>query len=136
MTTRHPSVFGPIKPRKTPKQAPAQRNGKLPKALKTQEPEYGKSPYDLAAAKKLHNNQLAVLMELLHIHFKKQINPVPLLNKNLKRIGIDRSTKFHVLKALQDAGLITFIVEGQQTVMVTLLWLPLQPTSEWENASI
>ena len=65
-----------------------------------------KLPYDLTPIAKLRNAQLAVLMELYHVHYKRKINPVPLSNKNLSTVGISRKRKMKALNDLQNAGLI------------------------------
>lgn len=102
-----------------------------------QKPEFFllKLPYDLRRAKAL-GAPFMVMMELIHIHFRKKINPVPLGNKNLEAAGVNRYRKMRALITLRDAGYVTFTCDRKSLPMVTLLWLPLNEHSWWENSIV
>ena len=65
-------------------------------------------PYEqtLAAAGRLENPILAVLVELTYRRFKTHKNPVPLTNEALAAVGVSRWAKNRALKRLEAAGLV------------------------------
>jgi hypothetical protein len=90
----------------------------------------------LVATGKLSRAQVLVLIELCHVHFRKRINPVPLTNKNLARMGVNRHAKMRALKALKDKGIVRFECNGKRGVEVLLVWQLPKQNSGWEHASV
>jgi hypothetical protein len=82
-------------------------------------------PYErtLAAAGRLRDAPMAVLVELAHRAFKTHKNPVLLSNAALAVAGVSHDAKVRSLRRLEAAGLV--VVDwrgGKKTPLVTLLW--------------
>lgn len=82
-------------------------------------------PYErtLAAAGRLGNAPLAVLIEVAHLAFKAHQKPVRLANKALRAIGIDHEAKTRALRQLEVAGLVAVAWRGKgRSPLVSILW--------------
>jgi hypothetical protein len=81
-------------------------------------------PYEqtLAAAGRLGNAPLAVLVELAHQVFKTHQNTVPLTNAALRSVGISRHAKLHALCQLEEVGVIAVSWREKRSPLVTVLW--------------
>ena len=76
----------------------------------------------LAAAGRLRNAPLAVLVELAHQSFKTHRNIVPLSNAKLRSVGISRDAKVRALHHLEAVGMVSVDWRGgRKTPLVTLL---------------
>jgi hypothetical protein len=118
--------FGLGGPGLTPEQVAelASLQKKQSKQSQTTPAEFVKLPYEqtLAAAGRIRNAQLAVLVELAHQRFKTHENPVSLDNKTLEAVGIKRWTKYDALVGLEVVGLVTIEWRCGESPLVTLLW--------------
>jgi hypothetical protein len=84
-----------------------------------------KLPYQrtLAAAGRLRDAHLAVLVELAYQGFKSRRNQVPLANAALQSVGVSRQAKVRALRRLEVDGMIAVDWRGaRKTPLVTLLW--------------
>ena len=82
-------------------------------------------PYErtLAAAGRLGDAPLAVLVELTHRAFKTRQDTVLLANAGLQSVGVSRYAKLRALRRLEAAGMITVTSRGSgKSPLVTLLW--------------
>ena len=81
--------------------------------------DYGRT---LAAAGRLQNGPLAVLVVLAYQTFKTHQNPVPLPNTTFRSVGISRLAKVRALRQLEAVGLVSVDWRGgRKTPLVTLL---------------
>ena len=84
-----------------------------------------KLPYErtLAAAGRLGDAPLAVLVELAYQAFKTHRNVVPLANAALRSVGVSRLAKVRALRQLEASGLVAVDRRGKgRSPLVTLLW--------------
>lgn len=81
-------------------------------------------PYErtLAAAAKLKNATLAVLVELAHRRFKTHKNPVLLSNEALAAVGVSRWSKNWALKRLEAVKLVKVIWRRTRSPLVKILY--------------
>ena len=82
-------------------------------------------PYEqtLAAAGRLRDAPMAVLVELAYQEFKMHKNPVLLSNAGLRTVGVSHDAKVRALRRLEAAGLIRADWRGgKKAPLVTLLW--------------
>ena len=97
-----------------------------PKRVRPARPEaFVKLPYErtLAAAGRLGNAPLAVLVELAYQAFKTHRNVVPLANAALRSVGVSRLAKLRALRQLEASGLVAVDRRGKgRSPLVTLLW--------------
>jgi hypothetical protein len=76
----------------------------------------------LAAAGRLRNAPLAVLIELAYQSFKMHRNTIPLSNVRFQAIGISPDAKVRALRQLELEGLVSVNWRGgRKTPLVTLL---------------
>ncbi len=96
------------------------------KRLRSARPEaFVKLPYErtLAAAGRLGNAPMAVLVELAHQAFRTHKSRVPLANAALQKVGVSRLAKLRALRQLESAGLVAVDRRGRgRSPLVTLLW--------------
>jgi hypothetical protein len=77
----------------------------------------------MAAAGKMKNATLAVMVELAYQVFKNHESEVPLSNSMLRTLGISRSAKLRALRQLEAAGMVKISGKGRRkTPRVTVLW--------------
>lgn len=84
-----------------------------------------KLPYErtLAAAGRLGDASLAVLVELAYQAFKTHRNVVPLANAALRSVGISPDAKVRALRRLEADEMVSVDWRGgRKTPLVTLLW--------------
>ena len=84
-----------------------------------------KLPYErtLAAAGRLGDAPLAVLIELAYQAFKTHRNVVPLANAALRSVGVSPDAKVRALRRLEANGMVAVDWRGgKKTPLVTLLW--------------
>jgi hypothetical protein len=81
-------------------------------------------PYErtLAAAGKVENATLAVLIELTHRRFKRHQNTVLLANQALAAAGISRWSKDRALKRLEVVGLVKVKRRNGRSPLVKILY--------------
>jgi hypothetical protein len=80
-------------------------------------------PYAPAAAGRLKNPQLAVLIEIGYLAFKTHGKPVPLANKALRFAGVDHEAKTRALRQLEKAGWVEVTWRGRgKSPLVSLRW--------------
>jgi hypothetical protein len=82
-------------------------------------------PYErtLAAAGRLGDAPMAVLVELAYLAFKTHRNQILLANATLQKVGVSRLAKLRALRRLESAGLIAVDRRGKgRSPLVTLLW--------------
>ena len=98
-----------------------------PKRVRPARPEaFVKLPYErtLAAAGRLGNAPLAVLVELAYQAFKRHRSVVPLANAALRSVGVSHDAKVRALRRLEADGMIAVDWRGgRKTPVVTLLWI-------------
>lgn len=83
-------------------------------------------PYErtLAAAGRLGDAPLAVLIEIGYRAFKAHRKQVPLANATLQSVGITRYAKLRALRRLEADGMIAVDWRGgRRTPLVTLSWV-------------
>jgi hypothetical protein len=97
--------------------------------------EFIQFPYGLVMEMKLTQIELRVLLELCHVNFRKRINPVPLSNHNLSKIGIHRHRKMAALKTLEAKGLVMVWTRNNRCPQVRLMWSADPTRSGWESSS-
>ena len=109
--------------------APFQRKSKLKPRLPQSRRQAGtrfiQLPYEraLAAAGQLGHAPMAVLVEVAYLAFKAHGKPVPIANKTLRTIGIDRWAKTRALRQLETAGIITVTRRNRgRSPLVSLRW--------------
>jgi hypothetical protein len=97
---------------------------KQSKRLQRSNVEFVMLPYEqtLRAAGQAKNALLAVLVELAHQRFTTHENPVPLANKALEAVGIDRRAKYKALVGLEAVGLISVTWQFGKSPLAMLLW--------------
>jgi len=98
-----------------------------PKRARLAEPEafvmlpYGRT---LAAAGRLGDAPMAVLVELAHQHFKTHRNVIPLANAAFRKVGISPDAKVRALRQLGADGMVSVDWRGgRKTPYVRLLWI-------------
>jgi hypothetical protein len=80
-------------------------------------------PYAPAAAGRLRNPQLAVLIEIGYLAFKAHGKPAPLANRALQAAGVTRWAKLRALHQLEAAGFVTVVWRvGGKSPLVSLRW--------------
>jgi hypothetical protein len=79
-------------------------------------------PYEhtLAAAGRLQNAQLAVLVEIANQVFKTRQNPTPLPNAALRAAGLSRKAKLRALRQLEKVGLVKVSWRGRKSPLVSI----------------
>jgi hypothetical protein len=100
---------------KKPSTKQRKRNGKV---------KFVMLPYErtLAAAGKVENATLAVLIELTHRRFKRHQNTVLLANQALAAAGISRWSKDRALKRLEVVGLVKVKRRNGRSPLVKILY--------------
>ena len=97
-----------------------------PKRARLAEPEaFVMLPYTqtLAAAGRLGDAPMAVLVELAYQHFKTHRNVIPLGNAAFESVGISHDAKVRALRRLQADGMVSVDWRGKRTPHVRLLWI-------------
>jgi hypothetical protein len=116
-----------LTPEQIAKLAPFQKKAKakpqLPRSQRTTGARFVQLPYAPAAAVRLGNVQLAVLMEIAYLAFKAHGKPVPLANRALRAVGVTRWVKLRTLRQLEAAGWVTVAWRGNgKSPLVNLVW--------------
>jgi hypothetical protein len=109
--------------------APFQKKSKskprLPRSRRQAGTTFIKLPYEraLAAAGRLGNAPMAVLIEIGYLAFKAHGKLVPLANKALRAAGVTRWAKLRALRQLEAAGFVTVVWRaGGKSPLVSLRW--------------
>jgi hypothetical protein len=105
--------------------AEARKQAQLKRVRPARPEAFVKLPYErtLAAAGRLGNAPLAVLVELAYQAFKTHRNVVPLANAALRSVGVSRLAKLRALRQLEASGLVAVGRRGKgRSPLVTRLW--------------
>jgi hypothetical protein len=105
--------------------AEARKQAQLKRVRPARPEPFVKLPYErtLAAAGRLGNAPLAVLVELAYQAFKTHRTVVPLANAALRSVGVSRLAKLRALRQLEASGLVAVGRRGKgRSPLVTLLW--------------
>lgn len=115
-----------IKPERAVVMAEARKQQQSRKRLHPGRSEaFVKLPYErtLAAAGRLGDASMAVLIELAYQAFRTHRNVVPLANAALRSVGISPDAKVRALRRLEANGMVSVDWRGgKKTPLVTLLW--------------
>jgi hypothetical protein len=130
MKTHPTSLFGPIKPRKSPEQSPTQRNGNHQKPAqripRTSEP-FAKIPEShfvlLASCKSSAAFAIYLVLYRTWCRRLQKQNPVNLDTGKLIALGYSASTVYRALKAMEVVGLVQATRKQGKSTRVFLTWL-------------
>ena len=119
-----------LTPEQITKLAPFQKQPKpkpqLPRPRRQAGTRFIQLPYEraLAAAGRLGNVPMAVLVEIAYLAFKAHGKPVPLANRALRTAGVGHhEVKVRALRRLERAGLVTVVWRGKgKSPLVGLRW--------------
>jgi hypothetical protein len=116
-----------LTPEQTAELAPLQKKPKpkpqLMRAARPAKTRFVQLPYDLAAASRLKNAPLAVLLEVAYLTFKAHQKPVPLGNRALQAVGMSRWAKTRALRQLEIAGFVNVVWQSRgSSPLVSLRW--------------
>lgn len=89
---------------------------------------FARIPHDRAAAlRDIGGRGWLILVEIDRLILKGHgRNPVRLTNHRMQQLGIDRESKRHHLRRLEEVGVIKVQSEARKWTVVTLLWFPVQ----------